>query len=261
MKQILEQSSQIRILPPYDEKGTTLNEAYPFQLICPAYYQAQLSYETFVGAAKESTIEMELRKSGTSLFVLKYLKKLNEMEEDEQEDFAKILAFLNALLQLYKIRNTVRRVTDHGLNNFAHRNGFHNISFFKFLLSLFFEHRSVSISKLLRVFFRQKIDKGGNFQFPEGKLKLLLCYILVMALKVTESEMQFEDFDTLRRELKLTRKALTEYFEYIGAKISGKTRQDAFRIKLLKNNRSLEDNLPPLTSKTAPKRRRNYETH
>jgi len=95
-----------------------------------------------------------------------------------------------------------------------------------------------------------------TYQQPETKQTLLQCYILVVALMVTESELDYEQLELLRREMKLTRKAIGQRLESLGAKIIGKLNQEGTRIQLLRNGKSLDESVPRMAQRTLLKRKR-----
>lgn len=96
-----------------------------------------------------------------------------------------------------------------------------------------------------------------GYEMPEGKQKLLQFYILVVSLMVTGPEMDYHTTEMLRTEMKLTRKALAERFQSLGAKIIGTLKQgEDGSVRLLKNGKTLNQNLPNMMDGTPKKRKR-----
>lgn len=85
-----------------------------------------------------------------------------------------------------------------------------------------------------------------TYRIPETKKKLLNCYVLTVALMVSDSELDSENLEVLRADLRITTRSLVSCLKSIGASVTGKAASPTVRVKMLKNGKTLEDSLPKI---------------
>ena len=93
-----------------------------------------------------------------------------------------------------------------------------------------------------------------RYQIPESRSRLLLCYILIVALMVVDSEMDHEMVTMLRTELKTSSKALMQSFQSFGARIMKRAQQTGFAVRCLKDGKQMRETLPRITESNVPRR-------
>ena len=221
------------------------------------FHQERLPTAAFLAASTSDRDRMEMRVKGESGFVLKQIAKLKDMDATEQQRMALRLCFLSALLKVHRLQGQIRRTAKKRFHQFAESHDM-DLPLLEFLLPIFFEERSELLYPIAVGRFdascRRSQGQMVRYQIPESRLRLLLCYILIVALMIVDSEMDHEMVTTLRTELKTSSKSLMQSFQSFGAKVMKRAQHTGFAIRYLKDGKQMKEVLPRITQSNVPGR-------